>query len=123
MTLKYSADNSGSISLYSRSRALGSAFPPEYILLKVLLGQFKTCGNTIQHHSDETAMRLTEYGNSEFSAERVHYELLRLMFVMIDIHHITLLVDIFESLRVVENDILLDIFLVNLLKKLDILIK
>ena len=68
----HSTDDSWLVCLDTGRGTLRSALPAQDILSKVLLCQFKTGRNTVQHNSDEFAMRLTEYVYPEFSAECIH---------------------------------------------------
>ena len=71
-SLIHTAHEHRPVLLYTRSRALGSALAAGQILHEVLLGQFDARLHAVQHHTDELAMRLTEYRHSEFSTECIH---------------------------------------------------
>ena len=74
MSLENSADNLRLIRFYAWSSALSAALSSQYILSEIFGREFETCRNSVQHHTDQLAMRLTENRYPIFSSECIHMQ-------------------------------------------------
>ena len=89
MTLEDSAHDGRTVGLDAWGRTLGSALSTEDILFEILFREFQASRNTVQYHTDEFPVGLTENAYSEFSAECIHIVGLYL-FILLFPQYITL---------------------------------
>ena len=72
MTFKDSAHDHRTVRLDTWSRALGSAFSSEDILIEILTAELQAGRNAVKNHSYEVPVGFPEDAYSEFSSYSIH---------------------------------------------------